>query len=165
MFEEEGEVFRGVGGSGRVDGELPHVFWWGGVWIFEDAGLVAAVREVLVHGPGFALRAGDRYFHLGGVVEQIVSAGEAVVEFGDAPWGDDFDGGLEGVEGEFEADLVVTFAGAAVGDGDTVLFLRDGYLASGYDGAGEGGSCRTKRWSAYAKVGDHVGSYGDVPRR
>jgi len=98
------------------------------------------VGEVLVHGPGLGFGAGDGDVHLGGVVEQVVAAGEAVVEFGDAPGRDDFDGRLQRVEGEFEADLVVAFARAAVGDGDAILFLSDGYLAPGDDGPGEGGS-------------------------
>jgi len=46
---------------------------------------------------------------LGGVVEKVIAAGEAFVEFGDTPWSDDFDSRLDGVEGELEADLVVAF--------------------------------------------------------
>jgi len=140
LCEDEGEVLGLVGGFGRVDGQLPHVVGRGGVRVLEDAGLVAAVGEVFVHGPGLGLGAGDGDVGPGGVVEQVVAAGEAVVEFGDAPGRDDFDGRLQGVVGEFEADLVVAFARAAVGDGDAVLFLGDGYLAPGGDGPSEGGS-------------------------
>ena len=65
---------------------------------------------------------------MGGVVEEVVAACEARIEFGDAPGGDDADAGLQGVEGEFEADLVVAFAGAAVGDGGAGFFLGDADL-------------------------------------
>ena len=138
FLEEEGEVFRGVGGAGGVDGQFPHVPRGSGDWVLEDAGFVGAVGEVFVHAPGFGLGGGDGDGLLGGVVEEVVAAGEAGVEFGDAPGGDHFDGGLEGIEGEFEADLVVAFAGAAVGDGDAVFFLGDSDLGAGDDGAGEG---------------------------
>jgi hypothetical protein len=47
---------------------------------------------------------------------------------------------LEGVEGELEADLVVAFACAAVGDGEAVLLLCNCYLGAGDDWAGEGGA-------------------------
>ena len=137
FFEEEREVFGGVGRAGRVHGQFPHVGWGRGVGVFEDTGFVGAVGEVLVHAPGFGFGGGDGDVLLGGVVEEVVAAGEAGVEFGDAPGGDDFDCGLEGVEGEFEADLVVAFAGAAVGDGDAVFFLCNGDLGAGDDGAGE----------------------------
>ena len=48
---------------------------------------------------------GNGDVHLGGVVEQVVPAGESVVEFWDPPWGDHFDVGLKGVESELEPDL------------------------------------------------------------
>lgn len=63
--------------------------------------------EVLVHAPGFALCACDGDLLLGGVVKEVIAAGKALVEFGDTPGSDDFNCGLEGVKGEFEADLVV----------------------------------------------------------
>jgi hypothetical protein len=65
--------------------------------------------QVFVHGPGLALGRGDGDALLGRIVEQVVAAGESVVEFGDAPRGDDLDRGLEGVEGQLEADLVISF--------------------------------------------------------
>jgi hypothetical protein len=46
---------------------------------------------------------------LSGIIEKVIAAGKAFVEFGDTPGGDNFDCGLEGVEGELEADLVVAF--------------------------------------------------------
>lgn len=35
---------------------------------------------------------------------------------GKTPWGDDFDVGLEAIEGELETDLIVTLTGATVRD-------------------------------------------------
>ena len=140
LFEDEDEVLGRVGRLAGLDRQLPHVVGRGGVGVLEDAGLVAAVGQVLVHGPGLGFGAGHGDLHLRGVVEQVVAAGEAVVEFGDAPGRDDLDGRLQGVEGQFEADLVVAFARAAVGDGDALFFLRDGDLTPGDDGPSEGGS-------------------------
>jgi hypothetical protein len=96
--------------------------------------------EVFVHGPGFRFGGGYGDFHLGGVVEEVVAAFEGFVEFGNTPGRDDLDGGLEGVEGEFEADLVVTFAGAAVADKGAFLLLSNRDLATSNDWTCEGGS-------------------------
>ena len=62
---------------------------------------------------------------------------EAVVEFGNTPGGNDFNVWLEGIECEFETNLVVAFACAAVGDGNTVFPEGNGNLGTGDDGAGE----------------------------
>ena len=72
--------------------------------------------KVLVHGPGLGFGAGDGDVLSGGIVEQGGASGEAGVEFGDTPGSDDFDGGLESIEGEFEADLVVSW-GESVSEG------------------------------------------------
>ena len=77
---------------------------------------------------------------LGGVGEERLAAGEAVVELGDAPGRDDLDVGLEAVEGELEADLVVALAGAAVRDVVAALLLGDGHHAASDDGARERGT-------------------------
>ena len=138
LFEEEGEVFGGVRRAGGVDGQFPHVLRGCGVGVFKDAGFIGAVGEVFIHAPGFGLGGGHRDVLLRGVVEEVVAAGEAGVEFRDAPWGDDSNGRLQGVEGEFKAHLVITFACAAVGDGDAVFLLRYRDLGAGDDRAGEG---------------------------
>lgn len=96
--------------------------------------------EVLVHRPRLRLGRCDWDTLLGGVVEQIAAALEGIVEFGDTPWGNDLDGGLEGVEGQLEADLVVAFAGAAVRDELAALGLCNCDLGSGDDWSGERGS-------------------------
>jgi hypothetical protein len=81
------------------------------------------VGEVLVHGPGLGLGGGDGNALLLGVVEQVLTALEALVEDGVAPRGNGLDVGLKGVEGKLEANLVITLTGAAVGDGEAALAL------------------------------------------
>lgn len=71
------------------------------------------------------------------VVEQVVAAGKFFVEDWISLGCNDFDCGLESVEREFEADLVVVFACVAVGDGEATFFLRNGYLGAGNDWAGQ----------------------------
>lgn len=50
------------------------------------------------------------------------------------------DGGLKSIESQLEADLVISFAGAAVGDELTALGLGDCDLGSSNDWSSEGGS-------------------------
>jgi len=134
------EVLRLVGRLGRVDRQLPHVLRRGGVGVFEDAGLVRTMRQVLVHTPGLALRARDWDALLRRIVEQIVAALEAVVEDRVSPGRQDLDGRLQGVEGELEADLVVALARTTMRDREAAFLLRDGDLGAGDDGSGEGGA-------------------------
>ena len=56
------------------------------------------------------------------------------------PWCDDLDVGLEAVEGELEADLVVALAGTAVRDVVAALLLGNGHHTAGNYGAGERGA-------------------------
>jgi hypothetical protein len=62
---------------------------------------------------------------------------EAVVENWVTPWCNDLDAGLESVECEFEADLIVAFACAAMGNSHTALLLSDCDLSAGNHGPGE----------------------------
>ncbi|THX43602.1 Bystin-domain-containing protein [Aureobasidium pullulans] len=137
LLEVKDKVLGLLGSLGGVDGQLPHVLGGSDVGVLEDTGLVTAVGQILVHAPGLALCAGDGDAGLLGVVEEILATLEAVVEDGVAPWGNDLDGGLQGVEGQLEADLVVALTGAAVRDGETALLLGDGNLGAGNDGTGE----------------------------
>lgn len=137
FFKGQGEVLGAVGCLGGVSGELPHVCRSLGVGVLQDASLVAAVCQVLVHAPWLALCASDGNALLCGVVEQILTTLEALVEDGVTPWSNDLDGGLESVEGEFEADLVVALASAAVGDGEAALLLGDCHLRTSNDGTSE----------------------------
>lgn len=96
--------------------------------------------QVLIHTPWLALGARDWNALCGGVVKQVLTTLELVVEDWVSPWSDDLDGGLEGVEGEFETDLVVALAGATVRDGKAAFLLGDCNLGTGDDWAGEGGT-------------------------
>lgn len=90
------------------------------------------------------------------VLEQCRSSRESVVEFCDRrnrliavstistaqrtrqpPRSDNLDGRLQAVKGQFESDLVVTLAGASVGDKVTGFSFGDFDHASGNDGSGE----------------------------
>lgn len=140
LLEVDGEVLRSLGSLPGVDSELPHVLWGSDVGVLENTSLVGAVSQVLVHGPGLALGAGDGDARLLSVLEKVGTALEAVVEDGVTPWGNDLNVGLESVECKLETDLVVTLAGATVRDGETSLLLGDGDLRAGNDGAGERGA-------------------------
>lgn len=119
LFKVNGKVLGLVGGSERVHGKLPHVGRRGDVRVLQDTGLVRAVSQVLVHTPGLGLGGGHGNALLTSVGEEIVTTGEALVEDRVTPGSNDLDVGLEGVKGEFEPDLVVTLASAAVGNGET----------------------------------------------
>jgi hypothetical protein len=98
------------------------------------------VCQVLVHAPWLALCAGDRDALGSGVVKEVASALELIVEDRVAPWCDDGDGRLKGVECKLESDLVVTLAGAAVGNSEASLLLRDRDLGTSDDRASERGT-------------------------
>lgn len=137
--EVDGDTVGSGGSSVDGGGQLPHVGGRGGVGVFEDASFVGSVKHVFVGGPGLGSGLGDGDVVLGGVGEEGTTAGEAVVELcieqngksqdgmgslqcvkvlcaltGDTPRSDDFDVGLEAVEGKLETDLVVTLARATV---------------------------------------------------
>jgi hypothetical protein len=67
--------------------------------------------------------AADRNTSLLCVVEEVVTALESLVEFGQTPGGNDLDGGLKGVERELETDLIVSFACTAMRDSNTSFLL------------------------------------------
>jgi hypothetical protein len=132
LLEGESEVLGLIGGGQGILGQLPHVGGRSGIGVLQDTGLVRAVGQVLIHRPGLRLGRSDGNSLLRGVVEQVLTALEALVEDGVAPRGNDLDVGLESVECKLEADLVVTLTGAAVGDGEAALALgqsqHDGFL-------------------------------------
>ena len=125
FLEVNSEVLGLVRGSQGVLGQLPHVGWRSSVGIFQNAGLVGAVGEVLIHRPGLGLRRSNRDALLGSVSEEIVAAGETFVKDGVTPWGNDLNVGLQSVECKLEADLVVTLTGATVGNSEAALALID----------------------------------------
>lgn len=77
---------------------------------------------------------------MSGIVQQVAAAPESLVEFGNSPWRNDFDGWLQGIEGKFEANLVIALACASVGDELTVLLLRDFDLGAGNHRTSERGA-------------------------
>ena len=68
FLEMQGEVFRGVGCLSWVLGEFPHICGRCGVGVLQNAGLVGAVGQVLIHTPWLGLCAGDGDACLCGVV-------------------------------------------------------------------------------------------------
>lgn len=137
LLEVQDKVLGLLGSLGGVDGQLPHVLGGSDVRVLENAGLVTAVSQVLVHAPRLALCAGDRDARLLSVVEKILATLEAVVEDRVTPWGNDLNGGLQSVEGKLETDLVVALASAAVGNSETAFLLSNGDLGAGNDGTGK----------------------------
>lgn len=79
--------------------------------------------QVLVHTPWLGLGGCHGDALLRSIGEQVVTALEAVVEDRITPRGNDLDIGLQGVESQFETDLVITLAGAAVGNSEAALPL------------------------------------------
>jgi len=75
-----------------------------------------------------------------GVGDHFGTAGELLAEFGVAPWGDDLDVRRERGGGKLEADLVVAFAGGAVGDGVGTFLEGDVDHPLGDAGAGDRGA-------------------------
>lgn len=164
LLEVDGEFFWVGWGIQWVDCKFPHVCWWGHVGILKDTSFIRAVRHVLVHAPWLSLGLGDGDAHLSSVVEKVVTALEAIVEFRNTPRGDDLDVGFEGVVAELKADLVVALTCAAMGDGDTVFAESYGDLAACNDRASERGS-----WEGGRLVGGTVtlciSGKGQLPRR
>lgn len=79
--ELNGNSFRFVGSALRGVSELPHVGGRSDVRIFEDAGLIGNVKEILISGPGFRDSLGDRDILLRRVSKKSLPAGKAVVKF------------------------------------------------------------------------------------
>ena len=94
------------------------------------------VPDVAVHGVGTVLldRHGD-VARLG--VLDLLFAG---LDVPDTPGGDDLHVGVEGLDGQLEADLVIALAGAAMANGGAVLLVGDLHQALGDQGTGEGGT-------------------------
>lgn len=140
LLELNSELLRSGRGVDGVNGTGPQLLGRGVVGVLEHAGLVAAVDEVVVHGPGGLGAGRDGDVLLLGVLEQVLTTLELGDELGQPPWGNNLDGRVAGLEGELEADLVVALAGAAVADVLAVVLLGDADLGAGDDGAGQRGA-------------------------
>lgn len=123
LLEVDGEVLGLVRSGQGVRRQLPHVGRGSSIGILQNTSLVRAVGQVLIHAPGLGLGGGDGDALLGGIGKEIVTTGEALIEDGVAPRGNDLDGGLQGVESKLETNLVVTLTGATVGNGEAALTL------------------------------------------
>lgn len=98
--EDDRKIFRSVWGGDSGGRELPHIVRRGRIGVFEDACLVGAMSEVLVHTPWLGLGGGHRNFLLGGIIEKIVAASKTIVKFWQPPRRNDFDGWLKCIESE-----------------------------------------------------------------
>ena len=110
------------------------------VRLLQNARFKTAMCQILIHTPRFALRARHRYTHLLRVIQEIVPPSEPLVENWVAPGSNDFDLGLEGIEAQLEANLVVALAGTAVRDVGAGFFLGHGNLGAGDDWPRKGGA-------------------------
>lgn len=96
LLEVNGELLGSVGGVLGVDSAGPELLGRSVVGVLKDTGLVGAVDEVVIHGPGGLGGRGDRDVLVGGVLEEILTALEAGAELGQSPGSDDLDVGVAG---------------------------------------------------------------------
>jgi hypothetical protein len=150
LFKVDNEIFGGVGCVLWVNSQFPHVLGRSRVGVLEDSCLIGAVGHVFIHGPGLRSSLNDGDFLLGGICQEGLTAGEAIVEFWwlewfrgcrrstwETPRSDDFNVRLQCVKGQFEADLIVAFACTAMGDSLAAFLLRNLHLSTGNDWTSE----------------------------
>lgn len=133
---------RGVFREDGEGGEVVAILHIAGVEprVFQNAGLIADVQEVAVHGEGLFRARLDGDLFLFAVGDHFGTARELGAETLVTPGGDDLEVRGESGGGELEADLVVAFAGGAVADGGGAFELGDLDHALGDEGAGDGGA-------------------------
>jgi hypothetical protein len=95
--------------------------------VLQDATLVRHMPDVAVTAVDRFERGGDRNVMFGGVVERVLAATDIPL----APGGDHFQVRRECHVGQFEAHLIISFAGAAVREGVGAFLERDFRLATG----------------------------------
>lgn len=96
LLEVDGELLGSVGGVLGVNGAGPELLGGSVVGVLKDTGLVGAVDEVVIHGPGGLGGRGDGNVLVGGVLEEILTALEAGAELGKSPGSNDLDLGVAG---------------------------------------------------------------------
>ena len=144
-----------VGRVDGVDGELIGVLRRLVPRIFEDSALDGAAPEVVVDAVGALSGRGYGNVVRRGVVHLFFTR-EAPVADGR----EDFDVGVERVAGDFDTDLVLSLAGAAVGDGDGAFLLGAPDERLGYHRARER---RVERiYALVCRVGLERGPYEGV---
>src|SRR3990167_8605287 len=119
-------------------GPAPHVFFVLGPGVFQHAAFIGDVQQVGIHGVRRLLLAVtlDRDGVLLGVVHQLLARQQVPL----APWGNHFYAGLERIGAQFEANLIVTFAGGAVGNGVGAGFVGDFDQTLSDQRTGDGGA-------------------------
>ncbi len=117
MLEIDGEIQRFIGRLGRIDRPGEGVGRRLIPGIFENAGLAAAAKQVQIDAIRTLFCRFDGDAVLGGESDLLIAAH---LPFADG--GDDFQIRRQRLEGDVEADLIVALAGAAVRDGDGVVF-------------------------------------------
>lgn len=144
LFKEALEVLGGIGSVFGGIGENVHgtVFFLGGVipGVFQDAGFVGDVKQVAIHGVGFLHALANRDVVALCVGNELGPAGELVTPLFHAPGGNDFELGCQGVDGELEAYLIVSFACGSVGNGIGSFSECEVHHGFGDAGAGNGGA-------------------------
>jgi hypothetical protein len=79
--------------------------------------------HVLVHGPGLSLGGCGWDSVLCAELQQLLPSWEPLEEFGESPWCDDFDGGLDSEECKLESNLIIAFACASMAHSRALLTL------------------------------------------
>ena len=108
--------------------------------VFQQAGLIALVHQVLVHAVRLLGRGLDRDALFLGVVQKIGAASEPAQELRVLPGRVDLDLRRQGGVAELEPDLVVALAGRAVGEDVGALADRDLGLAARDERPRQGGA-------------------------
>lgn len=109
----------------RVVRHEKHVRWWTESRVFQDAGLVGDVEQVLVRGVGLGFGLRDLNLVLLSVLQQILSPLELGQESRVPPRGDGLQMRVQCVGRELKSHLVIAFAGGAVSQRDAAFLMRD----------------------------------------
>src|SRR5882762_6694116 len=133
-FETDFDFFGFVGSFFRGNDPLPHRFVWGVGRIFEFAAFVAEVPDVTVAAVDIFLALLDGNVVLLGVGNGVFTRINVPL----APRRNDLHVGRDGFVGQFEADLIVAFAGATVREAVGAELQRNFRLALGDDGPRHG---------------------------
>jgi hypothetical protein len=144
FFEIEGDVFGFVRRVFRIDAEFEHRFILRrkGIepGVFENAGFEGDVKEVSIHRIRFFRGRFHRDPFLVAISDHFGAAGEGIAEPRFAPGRNNLKFWRERGGREFEADLVVAFAGCAVGEGIGFFFAGDIDHAFGDQWTGNAGA-------------------------
>lgn len=155
LVEVDGDVSGLVGGVHGAVGHGPHVVGRGDVGVLKNAcvdmsvalelevdiwqvhtSLVRAVSQVGIHAPRLRLGRRNGNTMLLSIIQQILPSLEPIAELWHPPRCNDLDRRLEGIEGQLESNLVVSFASASMGHELAVLLLGNLDLCASDNGPG-----------------------------